>query len=709
WLIDCIGSIPSPHMHSSHRRNVSDTSGFSSKDLVQLVNTDNTLHTSNSLSSQNTYTGSKGWNPFEEDFRPQTTDISVDDQTFGHEFDKIRKGSQSSISNVKSREDLVMSSATPEADPFGSAPFDPQKMRRHKEKQDLLKLSLDKPHDLNDFNLLSTNTNANKGISVPTTYMPLYSSDAEEGDDPNNGNSGHELRSLPVSIPLRNRKSSETSTTTSQSTVASNEGSIRANPFAKAPAEDRSKYEKFFDADPDDDPECEGERDSIGSASDLRDSEETPDDGIDEDEDDEDFAQEVTAIEIKLKEPSRGSKPKPTLISSDDLLIGHVDGDKPLLCEEEDDSSPQVIHIAGASHHMPSLSTLSNDVFASAPFRKPHSKAKKKSDKTDMESEDIRLVETTTSGDEIDEEVARNLRAQVVKDSMVGPKDLFGSKPFTEQQLVTCEDQHQSHQKQYYSEQQVSQQSTSSQKPLNNEQQFPRLVALPYQQRMVTNEQQIQLKTQQQQPPQQTEPSKPSQDLFGAIPFASNSTATQVIAPLPPPNVVTQRPTVPPKTTKVLAATTSPPKKVIVHQTATASIPTQSSESTLSPPSPIKAVKPIVKSKPKSKVLSKTAKKYEVEDDDDEIDGLISCENDEEVLDTKKWRKKDKKEKSEKKEKTKEKSDKSKEKTEKSKDKSEKVKEKDKSKDKSKKSKDKDKSRHQAFANMSFEDVTDDT
>jgi hypothetical protein len=42
-------------------------------------------------------------------------------------------------------------------------------------------------------------------------------------------------------------------------------------------------------------------------------------------------------------------------------------------------------------------------------------------------------------------------------------------------------------------------------------------------------------------------------------------------------------------------------------------------------------------------VLSKTAKKYEVEDDDDEIDGLISCENDEEVLDTKKWRKKDKK------------------------------------------------------------------
>ena len=176
----------------------------------------------------------------------------------------------------------------------------------------------------------------------------------------------------------------------------------------------------------------EGERDSIGSASDLRDSEETPDDGIDEDED-EDFTQEVTAIEIK-KEP-RLSKPKPTIISSDDLLIGHVDGDKPLLCDEDEDidKSPQISH---SGHPLPALSALSSDVFASAPFRRPLSKARKKSNPNDMESEDTKLVETTTSGDEIDEEVARNMRAQVAKDSIVGPKDLFGSKPFTEQQLI---------------------------------------------------------------------------------------------------------------------------------------------------------------------------------------------------------------------------------------------------------------------------------
>lgn len=89
-----------------------------------------------------------------------------------------------------------------------------------------------------------------EGISVPTTYMPLYSSDAEDGDDLADNGSSHELRSLPISIPLRNRNPSETSTTTSQSTVTSNESSVR-NSFAKAPSEDRSKYEKFIDADPD--------------------------------------------------------------------------------------------------------------------------------------------------------------------------------------------------------------------------------------------------------------------------------------------------------------------------------------------------------------------------------------------------------------------------------------------------------------------------
>jgi hypothetical protein len=85
--------------------------------------------------------------------------------------------------------------------------------------------------------------------------MPLYSSDAEDGDEMSNNGEDNEMRSLPISVPPRNRNLSETSTATSQSTVASNDGSIRAN-FVKAPAEDRSKYEKFVDADPDEDHEC---------------------------------------------------------------------------------------------------------------------------------------------------------------------------------------------------------------------------------------------------------------------------------------------------------------------------------------------------------------------------------------------------------------------------------------------------------------------
>ncbi|XP_018320523.1 AP2-associated protein kinase 1 [Agrilus planipennis] len=56
------------------------------------------------------------WNPFEEPPFSKMTE----DHIFGQEFDKIRKGSQTSIQGVKSRESLVMSISE---DPFSSAPF----------------------------------------------------------------------------------------------------------------------------------------------------------------------------------------------------------------------------------------------------------------------------------------------------------------------------------------------------------------------------------------------------------------------------------------------------------------------------------------------------------------------------------------------------------------------------------------------------------
>ncbi|KAG8229576.1 hypothetical protein J437_LFUL009558 [Ladona fulva] len=73
------------------------------------------------------------WNPFED-----ATPFSqlTEDHIFGAEFDKIRRGSQSSISNVKSRESLVMTYSDLNEDPFSSAPFTlPSSKQSSKEKQ----------------------------------------------------------------------------------------------------------------------------------------------------------------------------------------------------------------------------------------------------------------------------------------------------------------------------------------------------------------------------------------------------------------------------------------------------------------------------------------------------------------------------------------------------------------------------------------------
>ena len=69
------------------------------------------------------------WNPFGD---PTPFSQMTEDQFFGAEFDRIRRGSQSSIGNVKSRESLVMDPISAAAaaaaiaavdDPFGAAPF----------------------------------------------------------------------------------------------------------------------------------------------------------------------------------------------------------------------------------------------------------------------------------------------------------------------------------------------------------------------------------------------------------------------------------------------------------------------------------------------------------------------------------------------------------------------------------------------------------
>lgn len=66
--------------------------------------------------------GLQNWNPFADD-----GDSISDDVMFGQEFDRLRCGSESSIQNVKSREDLVMlengNHGDGASDPFSAAPF----------------------------------------------------------------------------------------------------------------------------------------------------------------------------------------------------------------------------------------------------------------------------------------------------------------------------------------------------------------------------------------------------------------------------------------------------------------------------------------------------------------------------------------------------------------------------------------------------------
>ncbi|XP_067929293.1 AP2-associated protein kinase 1-like isoform X2 [Watersipora subatra] len=111
----------------SHRRNVSDTSVIS-------IGTSNSAFRGLVKSSSVEGASDRHWNPFADE-----SDSISDDVMFGQEFDRLRCGSQSSIQNVKSREDLVMfENGNLPQDPFGAAPFHPRnKSRQAKREQKL--------------------------------------------------------------------------------------------------------------------------------------------------------------------------------------------------------------------------------------------------------------------------------------------------------------------------------------------------------------------------------------------------------------------------------------------------------------------------------------------------------------------------------------------------------------------------------------------
>ncbi|XP_013779396.1 AP2-associated protein kinase 1-like [Limulus polyphemus] len=261
----CVSPSPTPSQRSFHRRNVSDTSAFdknfaheTSQFLAPFETSkgrNGTTHRTQGITASiSQQPAPHHWNPFDDavSFSQMT-----EDHIFGQEFDKIRRGSQSSISNVKSRESLVMSATElTQPDPFGAAPFSLSGSHRS-----TVKGQVQLPTE-------GTRTCTTSRGAPPdmANYMPLYS---EEVD---------------VEI-LRQRHPSDNSSTShdgSQSIHSGRSGKelLGSSPFTRAPAEDRSKYEKLLNFVEEEDVQkkvpsqdkknIQEDNDSIGSASDLR-------------------------------------------------------------------------------------------------------------------------------------------------------------------------------------------------------------------------------------------------------------------------------------------------------------------------------------------------------------------------------------------------------------------------------------------------------
>ncbi|RWS25733.1 AP2-associated protein kinase 1-like protein, partial [Leptotrombidium deliense] len=691
-----IGNVPSTAVprHSHHRRNVSDTSAFVDKTFAShdlgAANQSSSIQSSGSLSglSMNPNLNASGdglhcypkkWNPFE--------DYLQEDHLFGHEFDKIRKGSMSSISNVKSRESLVMSGNVSSAgsgiapdsseDPFGAAPFDAKKIRRHLLKQNSLKSQpdCDQSNTANSTRLLvlgSGGTVLNPGLE-PTKYMPLYADDAEPEDNSNlnlvlenklclnsgdskviPGKSISSLHQKQVQHLHRRRHSSEAS----QTTLTSHDSSgshLLLSLTNKIANEDRSKYEKFID---DDDYErsssssssmCDsrsdnevvllddvknltdeetdhlvppeprgsvtgssnghGDHDSIGSASDLRDDgaddedddeEECEDDDEEEENNDDDDIEEDSR-QVTMIEVNQGSQSQHVVRinihakGANDVLIGHLDGHKPLLDDHDDEEDSD-----GDSRHIPLTETSEKPNLLDI----------------DYECNDKRVaIPISGSEEDLDAEVERNLIGQVMRDTEckhhLANQDLFGSMPFDQQTAKAHE----------FAEQNVVN------KISHQKQQYANKLSKIEQKEFLTHTQQ--------------------QDLFGATPFASsssNNTSVDRKAQINLDNQTTDvklvaksviKPPVPVKSAKVteIAATASA-AIVKIKQTNLESnsdigcVETNTNLDSKSD-STSKTKNKVTKTK---NISSKVVKAYKVEEVDDDVDGLLLTSDQEDEL-----------------------------------------------------------------------------
>ncbi|XP_063226761.1 serine/threonine-protein kinase sel-5 [Bacillus rossius redtenbacheri] len=299
------------------------------------------------------------WNPFED---PAPFNQLTEDHIFGAEFDKIRRGSQSSISNVKSRESLVMALGEAVEDPFISAPFShPGSKHGSKDKQP-----------------------KKTSVGEKSGGAPVVAISDSEDSSPG-----------PV---------------------------VTSPPFVRAPAEDRSKYEKLTcnldEVSSDDSPDSQQDAglieartkprkartivaslnkkkrkggpsletgnvsdDSIGSASDLHalNEDETPARGKRAEAEVETVSESVLTCGSSayhaecesLATREDNERPRRRAVAGGDdssghdlLFVGHQYGEKPLLADDELDSEDERPGVFWTEPE-------GADVFALAPFQRP--------------------------------------------------------------------------------------------------------------------------------------------------------------------------------------------------------------------------------------------------------------------------------------------------------------------------------------------------
>ncbi|XP_014252823.1 AP2-associated protein kinase 1 isoform X2 [Cimex lectularius] len=356
-----------------HRRNVSDTSAFnkafttettqflapyeaskpkfddqdshSDGQHLSTTTSQNDLgNNSEDVRCQSATARTPHWNPFyEADQFPKATE----DQLFGAEFDKIQRGSQSSITNVKSRESLVMAFSdltTAEDDPFSAAPFSLPASRQ------------------------SLKNKSSKAAPVTTTGFDVnkkewkYFVQNDEGNEKNPIEDETYVNAPPlfVRIPVQDRSKYE-KLTFNQEDASSDEdiGFTRR----KKPSKHRKKHTSNSD-------------DSIGSATDLQTRE--IEEAVDMLEETETINESIltcgsSAYHAETESMARDDviqKPRLKPVEEQDCFVGHSYGDKPLLADDELDTSDSPIH------------DIVEDVFAMAPFQKIEKK-KSKEEKTD--------------------------------------------------------------------------------------------------------------------------------------------------------------------------------------------------------------------------------------------------------------------------------------------------------------------------------------